>query len=67
MLSAKIKLERSIATRRSIRQGEIISENDIHLLSPGDGYKWVDRAEVIGRKVLHDIPADEIIYTEMIS
>ena len=67
VLSAKIKLERSIATRRSIRQGEIISENDIHLLSPGDGYKWVDRAEVIGRKVLHDIPADEIIYPEMIS
>lgn len=59
---ARIKLERSIASRRLIRKGEVISESDIHLLSPGDGVKWVDKQQLIGRKATKDIPADEIIY-----
>lgn len=58
----KEKLERSIATRRELRPGEIISEQDLHMLSPGDGYKWAQRTEIIGRKVIHSIPANEIIY-----
>ena len=67
VMDAKVKLERSIASKRLIGCGEIISENDIHLLSPGDGYKWIDRGSVIGNTAIQDIPADEIIYPEMIS
>ncbi len=67
VMDAKVKLERSIASKRLIGCGEIISENDIHLLSPGDGYKWIDRGSVIGKTAIQDIPADEIIYPEMIS
>lgn len=59
---AKKKLERSIATNKVICQGETIQHSDIHLLSPGDGFKWVDSASVIGKKALRDIPADEVIY-----
>lgn len=63
---SKIKLERSIATKRDIKKGEIITEKDIHLLSPGDGYKWSERFTIIGKRALVDIPKNEIIYKEMI-
>ncbi len=59
---AKIKLERSIATKRAMRVGEAIAEVDIHLLSPGDGFKWTQKDEVVGRKVNTAIGANEVIY-----
>lgn len=64
--SAKHKLERSIATNKNIRSGQVITEKDIHLLSPGDGIKWSKRAEVIGKIAKQEIPADEIIYSYLI-
>jgi len=64
--SSKVKLERSIATKRDMKAGDIISENDIHMLSPGDGFKWIQKDEVIGRVLLRDIPANEVIYKEFI-
>lgn len=60
--SAKIKLERSIATRKALKAGHIITENDLHLLSPGDGFKWIQKESVIGHELIDDIAADEIIY-----
>lgn len=60
--SSKEKLERSIATRRDMRAGEVIKEDDLHMLSPGDGFKWVQKDEVIGKTLNSDIPANEIIY-----
>jgi sialic acid synthase len=65
--TAKVKLERSIASRRLIKAGELISENDLHMLSPGDGFKWAQKESVIGRKALADIPADEVIYASMLA
>lgn len=62
----RIKLERSIASLRTIAAGEIITESDLHLLSPGDGYKWVEKDKIVGKKTLVEIPANEIIYSEMI-
>jgi len=64
--SSRVKLERSIATKRAIKKGEIISENDIHMLSPGDGFKWADKNVVIGKISLVDIPENEIIYPALI-
>lgn len=64
--SAKEKLERSIASIRKISQGEIITENDIHMLSPGNGFKWSEKNAVIGHRALRDIPANEIIYQDFI-
>lgn len=60
--SAKIKLERSIATRKALKAGHIITESDLHLLSPGDGFKWIQKESVIGHELIDDIAADEIIY-----
>ncbi len=63
--AAKEKLERSIATEREIKAGETITEGDLHMLSPGDGFKWADLNKVVGQVLNQDIPADEIIYQSM--
>lgn len=62
----KIKLERSIASMRELKVGTIVKEEDLHMLSPGDGFKWIDRDKVIGRIVKKDIPANEIIYSDFL-
>ncbi len=62
VMSSRTKLERSIATRRLIKKDEIIKLEDVHMLSPGDGFKWVDRDKVIGAKALRDLTKDEVIY-----
>lgn len=64
--SSKIKLERSIASKCFIKKGEVILENNIHMLSPGDGYKWSQLSEVVGKKAVVDIPANEIIYSQLL-
>ena len=64
--SAKVKLERSIATNREMKAGEVITEADIHLLIPGDGFQWVQKSDVIGKSLIEGIMADEVIYKSMI-
>lgn len=64
--SAKIKLERSIASRRKISVGETIKREDLHLLSPGDGFKWADIEKVVGHKAIKEIPKNEVIYPNFI-
>ncbi|OJW31681.1 MAG: shikimate dehydrogenase [Sphingobacteriales bacterium 46-32] len=61
---AKVKLERSLATNKSIKAGTVITEADLHMLSPGDGFKWEQRDKVVGKAVVSDIEADEIIYPQ---
>lgn len=63
---AKEKLERSIASKRALKVGDIITEDDIHMLSPGDGFKWAQKDEVVGHVVKTEIPANEIIYSKHI-
>lgn len=62
--SSKIKLERSIATKHNMTAGETIKADDIHMLSPGDGFKWDEKEKVIGKVLKHDIKANEIIYPD---
>lgn len=62
--SAKEKLERSIASKHLIKAGSIISQEDLHMLSPGDGYKWSELDKVAGKIATKDIPANEIIYPD---
>jgi 3-deoxy-D-glycero-D-galacto-nononate 9-phosphate synthase len=63
---AKEKLERSIATNKLIKKGQVITENDLHLLSPGDGFKWADKDKVIGKMATEDVNKNEIIYPKHI-
>ena len=59
--SAKEKLERSIASKVNINKGTKISEEMLHMLSPGSGFKWSERSEVIGKVAKQNIPEGEII------
>lgn len=61
---AKEKLERSIATNKELIKGSIITEDDIHMLSPGDGFKWAERNLVIGKIVKETISENEVIYLD---
>lgn len=65
--SSMIKLERSIASLVDIKAGDTITENMIHMLSPGDGFKWAEKEKVIGHKALEDIKSNEIIYDNLIN
>ena len=60
--NAREKLERSIATNKNLNAGDIITENDIHLLSPGDGFKWIEKNLVLGKKLKLNVAKNEIIY-----
>jgi sialic acid synthase len=64
--AAKNKLERSIAAKRSIKGGEVITEDDLHMLSPGTGYRWVQRVDVVGRVAVREIGRDELVLPEHI-
>lgn len=59
--AAKQKLERSIATNKFIDKGSIIKKEDLHLLSPGTGFRWSEREQVIGKKAKIAIPKNELI------
>ena len=60
--ASKVKLERSIASNKDLEMGHIITEDDIHMLSPGDGFKWAERTQLIGKTLKTAVPKNEIIY-----
>lgn len=66
VLSSKYKLERSIATLHDMKKGALIKESDLHMLSPGDGFKWSQLSEVVGKTLLVDVQKNEIIYPNQI-
>ena len=61
VLGAKVKLERSVASKHSMEVGHIITKDDIHLLSPGTGTCWSERGLIIGKRLSRGIEANEII------
>ena len=66
VVDTKKKLQRSVASLRTIGKGQIITLKDIHLLSPGDGVSWSERDTIIGKRAIKGIPANEIIYPSMV-
>jgi len=64
--SAKIKLERSIATNKELPAGHILTEQDLHLLSPGDGFKWSEKNLIIGKEINTNLNKDDIIYSNLL-
>ena len=64
--TARVKLERSVASLKNLKKGHVISETDLHLLSPGDGFKWDQRDQLIGQVLSQDVQANEIIYSDFL-
>ena len=67
VLDAQKKLERSLASNKPLKEGQIITSDDVHLLSPGDGVKYADRDLIVGKRLNKDLAADEIIYQDFVS
>ena len=63
---ASEKLERSLATNKELKKGTIITSDDIHMLSPGNGLKWSDLDRVIGKEVISDISSHTLINEEQL-
>ncbi|KXB84899.1 SAF domain protein [Prevotella sp. DNF00663] len=59
---SKIKLERSIASNKRLEAGHVITEDDLHMLSPGDGFKWSQKNELIGKMIVNAVSENEVIY-----
>lgn len=59
------KLRRSLALRRGIEVGEVLTEDKLVMLSPGSGLRWQDRRHVLGRKAKASIPGQTLISAEM--
>ena len=62
--NARIKLERSIATNKDLQAGQVVTEEDIQLLSPGDGFSWNQRHLILGKKITTSIAKNEIIHKD---
>lgn len=58
---AKEKLERSLAVKREMSKGEVITAGDLHMLSPGTGLSWNERNAVVGKTLTQDLGKDELI------
>lgn len=63
---SRYKLERSVASNKKIFKGEVLIEDMLHMLSPGDGVKWIDKNLILGKVAEVDIPKDEIIYLKFL-
>lgn len=60
-LPAYVKLGRSLVTARPLAAGEVITEADVCLKSPGHGIHWPDRAAILGKVCRRALPADVTI------
>ena len=59
--SASKKLERSLATNRLLHIGHVLSVDDVHMISPGDGMRWEELDKIIGKKVQRNYGKNELI------
>ena len=64
---AREKLERSIALKEDVARGTLLREEHLHMLSPGNGIKWVNRNLIVGKKANKDLVKNELIHEKDVS
>lgn len=62
--SAKTKLARSVTSKVDIKKGDVLTEEMICLKSPGDGIKWRNKENILGKKATQNIDADVTLKIE---
>jgi N-acetylneuraminate synthase len=62
----RVSLAKSLATTRTLRQGEEISREDLTAKSPAKGISPQELYNIVGRKIKEDIGADEILQWNVI-
>jgi len=63
----RLKLRKSIVATKMIKKNTIIKKNMVSIKRPGYGIPPSDLYQIIGRKVLFDIPKDTLLKFDMIS
>lgn len=58
LANMKLIFEKSVVTARAVPAGTVISADALAFKKPGDGISASRHAELIGRKVVRDLPAD---------
>ena len=61
---SRIKLARSLAINTSLKNGEILEESMLCMLSPGNGLSWEQKKIVVGKKACRDIAGKSLIERE---
>ena len=62
--SAREKLGRSLALQVSLARGEVLRESYLGMRSPGTGLSWEEKALIVGREALRDLPANALLRRE---
>jgi len=63
--AAKEKLERSLAFNVNLNVGDTIKKEHLHMISPGNGYKWQDINKFIGKIVNRPVSKNTLISDEL--
>jgi sialic acid synthase SpsE len=58
------KLERSLCSNKQIKKGQVLTEEDLIMLSPGGGLSWVDREQILGKPANRDIASHSALKQE---
>lgn len=66
-LAQRRNMRRSVVTRHAIAAGTLLTAEHLDFKRPGDGYSPAQVDEVLGRRVLQDIAADEVLYPAMLA
>lgn len=58
------KLQRSLAIRHDMKKGQTIKEEDLFMVSPGDGMSWQERSKIVGKTLVRDLAGQGHIHLE---
>jgi sialic acid synthase len=65
-LDARLKLARSVATRRELPSGYRIMATDLEPLSPGSGVPWPEHERLVGKWTIQTVGAQEHLTATMV-
>lgn len=65
--ATKEKLERSIALKHNLPKGSKLTIDDLHMISPGTGYKWTDIDKFLGKTINSNIEKNTLLKDEYIN
>lgn len=60
--AAKHKLARSLTSKSFISKGTTLTEDMLTLKSPGNGLKWRERKNILGKNAIRDIESDYTLF-----
>jgi len=63
-IEKRVKFRRSLVARHALRQGQVISAEDLDAKRPGNGISPDEMRYLVGRRLAEDIQEDQVIHWE---